>query len=86
MRAPTMGVPTRNDNARREAGAGAQQSNSDTGIVARTGGAGNGREEPEHRGERRRFIVWCAMCGYIGPERLSERILAELADENGVAK
>lgn len=44
------------------------------------------QEEPEHRGERRRFIVWAAMCGYVSPDRLAERVLQDLADEAGVAK
>jgi len=30
---------------------------------------------------RRRFLVWVAMCGHIGPEPVVERILADLADE-----
>jgi hypothetical protein len=29
---------------------------------------------------RRRFIVWATMCGYVKPERLTERIVAELEE------
>ena len=31
--------------------------------------------------DRRKFLVWACMAGYVGPERVTERILAELADE-----
>jgi hypothetical protein len=33
-------------------------------------------------GNRRRFLIWAAMAGFVGPERVTERILADL-DESG---
>jgi hypothetical protein len=30
---------------------------------------------------RRRFLIWACMAGFVGPERVVERILVELADE-----
>ena len=30
---------------------------------------------------RRRFLIWACMAGFVGPERVTERILADLADE-----
>jgi hypothetical protein len=27
---------------------------------------------------RRRFLIWACMAGFVGPERVTERILAEL--------
>lgn len=41
------------------------------------------QEAPEHRGEMRRFLVMACMAGWVGPERVVERILQELADEAG---
>ena len=35
-------------------------------------------EPPEHNGERRRFLCWALMLGAIPPERLTERIVAEV--------
>jgi len=35
-------------------------------------------EEPEHRGDRRRFLVWAVLCGFAPPERLTERIVADV--------
>ena len=31
--------------------------------------------------DRRKFLIWACMCGFVGPERVVERILAEIADE-----
>ena len=42
--------------------------------------ANRSTEEPEHRSDRRRFLIWACMAGLIGPERVTERILAEVAD------
>lgn len=36
------------------------------------------QEEPEHRSDRRRFLVWAVLAGYVKPERLTERILDEI--------
>ncbi len=30
--------------------------------------------------DRRRFLIWAAMAGFVGPERVTERILADLSD------
>ena len=38
-------------------------------------------ELPEHGGERRRFLCWAVMCGFAKPERLTERIVAEIESE-----
>ena len=34
--------------------------------------------EPEHRNDRRRFLIWALMAGYTKPERVVERIVAEV--------
>lgn len=39
-------------------------------------------DEPEHRGDRRRFLVWALMLGAVPPERVVERIVAEV-EESG---
>ena len=36
------------------------------------------QEAPEHRCDRRRFLVWALMAGYVKPERMTERIVAEI--------
>ena len=38
-------------------------------------------DDPEHRGDRRRFLVWAIMAGFAQPERMTERILAEIEHE-----
>lgn len=38
-------------------------------------------EEPEHRSDRRRFLVWGVLAGFVPPERLTERIVDELRHE-----
>lgn len=38
-------------------------------------------EEPEHRNDRRRFLVWALMAGLVPPERVTERILQDVAGE-----
>ena len=38
-------------------------------------------EQPEHLGDRRRFLVWALMLGATTPDRLTERIVAEIDDE-----
>ena len=38
-------------------------------------------EQPEHHGDRRRFLVWACMLGVVKPERVVERIVAELETE-----
>jgi hypothetical protein len=35
-------------------------------------------EEPEHRGDRRRFLIWAAMLGIVPPERVVERVIADV--------
>jgi hypothetical protein len=35
-------------------------------------------EEPEHHNDRRRFLVWALMAGLVPPERVVERIVAEV--------
>ena len=41
-------------------------------------------EPPEHRGERRRFLIWACMLGVVPPKRLVERIVADV--EAGAAR
>jgi hypothetical protein len=36
-------------------------------------------QEEGQYSSRRRFLIWACMAGYVGPERVTERILAELA-------
>ena len=35
-------------------------------------------EEPEHRCDRRRFLVWATMLGVVSPARMVERVLADV--------
>ena len=44
------------------------------------------REEPEHRGDRRRFLMWALMAGFVKPERVTERVVAELQREADVVQ
>ena len=39
-------------------------------------------EEPEHRGDRRRFLVWAVLAGFAPSERLTERIVADINAES----
>ena len=38
-------------------------------------------EEPEHRNERRPFLVWACMLGAVPPQRIVERIVSEIENE-----
>jgi len=38
----------------------------------------NTPELPEHNGDRKRFLIWAAMAGFIPPERVVERIVADV--------
>ena len=38
-------------------------------------------EAPEHRNERRAFLVWACMLGAVPPERIVERVLEDIASE-----
>lgn len=38
-------------------------------------------EEPEHQSDRRRFLVWALMLGAVPPERVVERVVAELEQD-----
>jgi len=38
-------------------------------------------DDPEHRGDRRRFLVWATMAGFAKPERLTERIVADVEEQ-----
>jgi len=38
-------------------------------------------EAPEHRNERRRFLIWALMIGAAPPERVTQRVIAELEQE-----
>ena len=46
--------------------------NVDTSIIASEG------ERPEHHGDRRRFLIWALMLGAVKPERVVERVVAEI--------
>ena len=60
----------------RGAGTSAQQASpKDTTTATR------GKEQPEHRNDRRRFLVWAVLLGAAPPERLTERIVDELRQE-----
>jgi hypothetical protein len=37
-------------------------------------------EQPEHRGERRRFLIWALMLGVIPPQRVVARVVADAAE------
>jgi len=38
-------------------------------------------EQPEHRNDRRRFLIWACMAGLVKPDRVTEQILQELEQE-----
>jgi hypothetical protein len=38
-------------------------------------------EQPEHGNDRRRFLVWALMLGAVPPERVVERVIAEVESE-----
>jgi len=38
-------------------------------------------DAPEHHNDRRAFLVWALMLGAIPPERVAERVLADLEGE-----
>jgi hypothetical protein len=38
------------------------------------------REEPEYGNSRRRFLIYACMAGFCPPERVVERVLAELQE------
>ena len=38
-------------------------------------------EAPEHDNDRRKFLVWALMLGAVPPERVVERIVAEVEQE-----
>ena len=42
-------------------------------------------EAPEHNGERRRFLCWAVMCGFAKPERLTERVLQDVAESEALS-
>jgi len=46
-------------------------------TVQRTSG-NRSTEVPEHRNDRRRFLIWACMAGLVQPERVAERILADV--------
>jgi hypothetical protein len=37
-------------------------------------------EEPEHHNDRRAFLCWALMLGLVPPERVVERVVAELEE------
>ena len=39
------------------------------------------QEQPEHRSERRRFLIWALMLGAVPPQRVTDRIVREVEDE-----
>ena len=41
-------------------------------------------EQPEHGNDRRRFLVWALMLGAVPPERVVERIVAEVESEAAI--
>jgi len=38
-------------------------------------------EQPEHRNDRRRFLIWALMLNLVPPERVVERVVAEVQTE-----
>ena len=38
-------------------------------------------ETPEHRNERRRFLIFALMAGLVPPERVTERIVSEIEQQ-----
>jgi hypothetical protein len=39
-------------------------------------------EAPEHHNDRRRFLIWALMVGAVKPERVVERVLAEMEGDD----
>lgn len=67
-----MGSPPGNGEARVAAGSGKADSKDDNASLA---------QSASPYATRRRFLILAAMAGWVQPERVTERILAELADE-----
>jgi hypothetical protein len=38
-------------------------------------------EQPEHRGDRRRFLIWALMIGATTPDRVVARVVADVNAE-----
>ncbi len=38
-------------------------------------------EQPEHRNDRRRFLIWCLMVGAVKPDVVTTRIVDEIERE-----
>ena len=73
MKPLAMGSPPGNGEARVAAGSGKADSRDDNASLPQS------TDSPY--ASRRRFLVWACMAGYCGPERVVERILADLASE-----
>ena len=58
------------------------QNQGNTGNSAAAPAAMQGDDRPF--ADRRRFLVQAAMAGFVGPERVTERILADLAEAGDV--
>jgi hypothetical protein len=52
----------------------ASSKHSDNGAISQ-------RETPEHHSDRRRFLIWSLMCGFVEPKRVVDRIFAEVESE-----
>ncbi len=69
--------PENNEAARREPAASVNQLLGSNQSTAKRPGA----QEPEHRNDRRRFLIWALMIGAVPPQRVTERVLAEVEAE-----
>ena len=76
MRPPDVKTP----GAGGRPGAGAQQESQrkfDTTVAADAAQP----EQPEHDGDKRKFLIWACMLGAILPQRVVERVVAEVERE-----
>ena len=76
-----MDARRRNENAAARAGATASRATGQRKDGHRTRAANDEQEEPEHRNDRRRFLIWALMIGAVPPQRVTERVVAEVSEE-----
>jgi hypothetical protein len=66
------------ENKTPRAGGALQSDNGRTASADRNAVDQRAQEQPEHRSERRRFLIWALMIGAVPPERVVERVVREV--------
>jgi hypothetical protein len=51
------------------------------GRIGERTGAHDSTEPPEHRNDRRRFLIWACMLGAVPPQRVVERVVRDVEGE-----